>query len=288
MCGARERRPRVVSNSMSLSTRRFPMRNPLRRNKARWTRDRRRAVVSLIGTSQRAEPERLDPCGFGRSPLGRSRRLLHTRGVHRAVTMCGARPYRGDHVHQLLRPSRLARSDFGAESIRELVFGIEDGVVQNMTLVAGMVGASLSNRVIVVAAAINAIAGVLSMSMGTYLSSKAERDVAMAPGRVRGVPERAAAHAPSKDAAVMAGAYAVGALVPLVPFAVGLGGRGSALAVAVVLTGLTLFALGVGKAIVSEQRRLRSGLEMLFLASAAGLGGYMIGVAAGEIFELDL
>lgn len=157
-----------------------------------------------------------------------------------------------------------------------------------MTLVAGMVGASLSNRVIVVAAAINAIAGVLSMSMGTYLSSKAERDVALAPGRAHGAPDRAKDRAPSQDAAVMAGAYAVGALVPLVPFAVGWGSRGAALVVAVVLTGLTLFALGVGKAVVSEQRRLRSGLEMLILASAAGLGGYLIGTAAGEFFGLDL
>ena len=60
------------------------------------------------------------------------------------------------------------------------MFGVEDGVVQNMTLIVGMIGAALSNRIIVIAAAINAIAGVLSMSKGTYLSSKAERDVAIA------------------------------------------------------------------------------------------------------------
>lgn len=73
-------------------------------------------------------------------------------------------------VHALLHPLR--RDRVGPESIREVVFGVEDGVVQNMALIAGMVGAALASFVIVLAGSINAIAGVLSMSMGTYLSSQ--------------------------------------------------------------------------------------------------------------------
>ncbi len=183
-------------------------------------------------------------------------------------------------MHMVLRPSRLS-SSIATGSIRELVFGVEDGVVQNMTLVAGMVGAQLSQHVILLAAGINAIAGVLSMSMGTYLSSKAERDVeTVAGGRV------VRTHTPRRDATVMAAAYAAGAVVPLVPF-VAAAGR-VALLLAVVLTGIALFGLGVLKAVMSHQRRLWAGLEMLLLASAAGLAGYLIGFAAEATFDLDI
>lgn len=173
---------------------------------------------------------------------------------------------------------------FGAESIREIVFGVEDGVVQNLTLIAGMVGGGLSSTVIVFAGAINGIAGVLSMSMGTFLSSKAERDVA---GWQSGPADAQDLH-PGRDAVVMATAYAAGAIVPIVPFALTGLSQAVALAVAVVLALLVLFGLGYGKAIVSHQRRMRSGVEMLVLASLAGVAGYALGAIARGVFGLDV
>lgn len=187
---------------------------------------------------------------------------------------------------RLLRRQRRGQAlPVGPDSIREVVFGVEDGVVQNLTLIAGMVGGGLSSEVIVFAGAINAIAGVLSMSMGTYLSSKAERDVALAVGDGAAIPAEAE---PKKDALVMAAAYAVGALVPIVPFAFGFFSRAVAMGVAVVLALLTLFFLGYGKAVVSHQQRVRSGLEMLVLASAAGLIGFLLGAVARGVFGLDV
>ncbi|MDH3605591.1 MAG: VIT1/CCC1 transporter family protein [Acidimicrobiia bacterium] len=180
---------------------------------------------------------------------------------------------------------RNGRPPVGPESIRELVFGVEDGVVQNLTLIAGMVGGGLSSAVIVFAGAVNAIAGVLSMSMGTYLSSKAEQDVAAAVANGHAPFEQAT---PGRDAAVMAGAYAVGAFVPILPFALSFLDRPVSLGLAVVLALLTLFILGYGKAVVSHQRRVRSGMEMLVLASAAGLLGFLLGALARGVFGLDV
>jgi VIT1/CCC1 family predicted Fe2+/Mn2+ transporter len=180
----------------------------------------------------------------------------------------------------LLAPWRERR--LGPESIREVVFGAEDGLVQNMTLIAGMVGATLSTGVIVLAGVVNTIAGVLSMSMGTFLSSQAERDALLATGRGALV-----VRSPLRDALVMAAAYGVGALVPLAPFAVPLVGRSTAVLAAVALTALGLFALGVLKAAVSGLSRLRAGWQLLALASAAGVGGYLIGVAARSVFGLS-
>jgi VIT1/CCC1 family predicted Fe2+/Mn2+ transporter len=185
-------------------------------------------------------------------------------------------------VHLLLKPLR--RDRLGPESIREVVFGVEDGAVQNTALIAGMVGAGLASSVIVLAGSINAIAGVLAMSMGTYLSSEAERDALLADDSTTGGRLRS----PIRDAFVMAAAYAFGALVPLLPFTLPFVGRGVAIAAAVALAATTLFALGVLKADVSHQPRLRSGVQLLVLASIAGLTGYLLGVAAQAIFGIDV
>ena len=189
-------------------------------------------------------------------------------------------------MHMQLRPSLLHGNEIVARSIREIVFGAEDGAVQNMALIAGMVGAGLANHVIVIAGLINAIAGVLSMSMGTYLSSKAERDALLANADPASVPPRA--FSPGRDAVVMAIAYAAGAVVPILPFVLGFVEPQLALQFAMVATGLILFALGAGKAIVSHQNIVRSGLEMLVLAAAAGFAGYLLGVAVGAIFGIEV
>ena len=178
-------------------------------------------------------------------------------------------------------PMRRAR--LGPESIREIVFGTEDGVVQNMALIAGMVGATLSSGVIVLAGSINAIAGVLAMSMGTYLSSQAERDALLAHnGGVE------AERSPVRDAFVMALAYGIGAFTPLLPFMLPFLNRSLAVWGAVALAGIALFALGAVKAEVSGQDRIRSGVQLLLLASAAGLAGYLIGVAAQAVFAISV
>jgi VIT1/CCC1 family predicted Fe2+/Mn2+ transporter len=167
------------------------------------------------------------------------------------------------------------RRHLGPESIREVVFGVEDGLVQNMTLVAGMAGADLGSGVIVLAGAVNAMAGMLSMSTGTYLSSQAERDALRAAARA-GAVERS----PLRDALVMAFAYGSGALAPLLGFAVPSFG----LVTAIGITAVGLFLLGVFKAHLSGGDPVRSGLQLLLLASAAGWAGYGIGVGAGALF----
>jgi VIT1/CCC1 family predicted Fe2+/Mn2+ transporter len=152
-----------------------------------------------------------------------------------------------------------------------------------MVLIAGMIGAGVSRTLILLAGAINAIAGILSMSVGTLLSSEAERDAL----RAAGAPAEEL-RSPSRDAAVMAGAYAFGAVVPLLPFAAGVIPQSAAVPVAIAATVITLFALGVLKGIVSRGPRVRSGLRLLALATVAGGAGFLIGALAQAVFGLDL
>jgi VIT1/CCC1 family predicted Fe2+/Mn2+ transporter len=63
-------------------------------------------------------------------------------------------------------------------------------------------------------------------------------------------------------------------------------GGASALSAAIVLTALGLFGLGMLKGALSHRGRWRTGAQLLVLASAAGVAGYVIGVAARSVFGL--
>ena len=62
-------------------------------------------------------------------------------------------------------------------SIREVVFGGQDGLISTTTLVAGLAATSSQSHIVFVAGAIAAAAGALSMGVGSYLSSRAQRQV---------------------------------------------------------------------------------------------------------------
>ncbi len=63
--------------------------------------------------------------------------------------------------------------------VREIVFGMNDGLVEVLASVAGIVGIYKSNIVAALAGLIIGISGTLSMSVGAYLSSRSEKDVSL-------------------------------------------------------------------------------------------------------------
>src|SRR5438094_346341 len=62
-------------------------------------------------------------------------------------------------------------------SIREVVFGAQDGLVSTFAVVAGLAAAGVGPLVVLLGGAVSAMAGVLSMSIGTFLSSRAQRQL---------------------------------------------------------------------------------------------------------------
>src|SRR5207302_2179480 len=57
-------------------------------------------------------------------------------------------------------------------------FGLNDGLVSNFSLIAGVSGAALSSRhVVILAGVAGIIAGSSSMAAGAYLSNKSQREV---------------------------------------------------------------------------------------------------------------
>ena len=65
----------------------------------------------------------------------------------------------------------------GAGSIlRDVVFGANDGLVSNVSLVAGVAGASSDPNNVLLAGIAGVVAGAISMGLGAYISTKSERE----------------------------------------------------------------------------------------------------------------
>jgi VIT1/CCC1 family predicted Fe2+/Mn2+ transporter len=61
--------------------------------------------------------------------------------------------------------------------IREVVFGMQDGLISTVGFVAGLHGATADVRLVLLGGIVQMIAGAFSMGAGAYLSTKAEREV---------------------------------------------------------------------------------------------------------------
>jgi rubrerythrin/VIT1/CCC1 family predicted Fe2+/Mn2+ transporter len=62
-------------------------------------------------------------------------------------------------------------------SIREVVFGAQDGLVSTFAVVAGLAAAGMAPLVVLLGGLVSAVAGVLSMSIGTFLAARAQRQL---------------------------------------------------------------------------------------------------------------
>ncbi len=77
--------------------------------------------------------------------------------------------------HRVYRAERHGRWSSGAA--RAAVFGMSDGLVSNLSLVAGVAGASVDRAEVVVVGLAGLVAGALSMAVGEYVSVKANQEL---------------------------------------------------------------------------------------------------------------
>src|SRR5580658_128507 len=62
-------------------------------------------------------------------------------------------------------------------NVREIVFGVQDGVLTTAGVLCGLSGAVSDHKQVVLAALASTAAGALSMAVGAYLGSQAEADI---------------------------------------------------------------------------------------------------------------
>jgi len=197
--------------------------------------------------------------------------------------------------------------------IREVIFGMQDGLVTTATLGAAVASATTGNHTVIIAGLAAALGGTFSMAGGAFLGSRAEREVQEAemsreareieqhPAeelaelieiyRLEGFPYDEAVTmaekelglpaeiiaSPLKDAAAMAGAFAIGGMLPLIPYFIGSGGETTIASVAIAV--VSLFAMGVAKSRLVRRNPIISGLEVAVIGSVVAAIGYLLGSA---------
>lgn len=219
-------------------------------------------------------------------------------------------------------------------ALRAGVFGVNDGLVSNSSLVMGFAGSGAASTTIAFAGLAGLLAGAFSMAAGEYISMRSqreayEREIGLEAMELREDPESeaeelaliyrakgldpvqaggaAAAIMKDRDVALdtMAReelgldpdglgspwsaalsslfAFALGAIVVVLPYLFG-SGR-AALVVAIVLAVLALFAVGAAIGLLNGRGALRPGTRQLVVGGAAALLvfgiGHLIGASAG-------
>ena len=147
-------------------------------------------------------------------------------------------------------------------------------MITTFAVVCGVVGASLSNTVILILGFANLVADGFSMGASNYLSRRSYPDEAQ-----RDAPGVAARH----GVATIAGFVSAG-IVPLVAYLVPLP-DGARFPATIVLALGTLFTVGATRSLVTKLGWLRSGIEMFLVGAAAAVVAYGIGAFAASFTD---
>ena len=231
-------------------------------------------------------------------------------------------------VHPRIPDTPQRRQLEGQRSIRELVFGIQDGILTTLGIATGVGVAEGKNWFVVLSGLLALLSGALSMGVGEYLGSKSEREVVQATIEMEkaemetnpqdefaeqvayyklkgfsaeeahmivtrlaqnpdiylyemmrdefGIDPRIAEEGGLRGSFSMAASFAVGAVLPLVPYFF-TWPASTTLGVSLALAILGLFAVGFYAATLSNRNPWMKGLEIV----AFGMAVFGISWAAG-------
>jgi VIT1/CCC1 family predicted Fe2+/Mn2+ transporter len=230
----------------------------------------------------------------------------------------------------IARRERWHRSDRSG-ALRAAVFGVNDGLVSNTSLVMGFAGSGAARMTILFAGIAGLLAGAFSMAVGEYISMRSqreayEREIALEAEELRDDPEAEAEElaliyrakgleageaqriattimknhdtalstmareelgldpdelgSPWSAAVSSLIAFALGAVVVVIPYLFGSGT--AALVTAIVLAAAALFTVGSALGLLNARAFLRSGARQLLIGGGAALVVYFIGHAVGS------
>jgi vacuolar iron transporter family protein len=154
----------------------------------------------------------------------------------------------------------------------DLVYGANDGIITTFAVVSGVVGADLSERVILILGFANLLADGISMGASNFLSRRSYADAA----------ERADRTEATRHGAATVVGFVTAGTVPLVAYLVPFPDDGR-FALALVLTLATLFVVGASRALITRLGWIRSGLEMLLVGAVAAALAYGVGAFASTL-----
>src|SRR6056297_500794 len=159
----------------------------------------------------------------------------------------------------------------------DLVYGANDGIVTTFAIVSGVIGAALSDRVILALGFASLLADGFSMGTSKYLSERSSREG----GEGRSDPGTAA-----RRGLATFGAFVAAGAVALVAYVLPVADDWRFPAT-IVLSAFTLFGVGSFRAAFSERAWWRAGAEMLAIGAVAAAVAYGVGAGIGSITDAD-
>lgn len=167
----------------------------------------------------------------------------------------------------------MTKKSLTPQLLRAAVYGSNDGIITTFAVVAGVAGANLNTRVILIMGISNLIADGIAMGLGDFLGEKSEQD--MERGTLGRRPKGGIWH----TGLMTFTAFVLVGSAPLLPYFFTLDGEyGSDLFVAsIICTAAALFVVGSLRSIFTRRSWFRSGLEMLFVGALAAGAAFALG-----------
>jgi VIT1/CCC1 family predicted Fe2+/Mn2+ transporter len=167
-------------------------------------------------------------------------------------------------------------ADIARHYIRDVVYGANDGIITTFAVVAGVTGGALSSKAILIVGVANLFADGLSMGVGNYLGIRSHESARAA----LNLPEEEAA--PARHGLATFLAFAIAGALPLLPYAF----EGSAdvrFAFSASFTLAALFVIGSLRSLVTVERWMKAGFEMLLLGAVVAAAAYGSGALAAWV-----
>jgi VIT1/CCC1 family predicted Fe2+/Mn2+ transporter len=164
---------------------------------------------------------------------------------------------------------------FDPRLLKSAVFGANDGIITTFAVVAGVAGAGLSAKIILILGIANMFADALSMGLGDFLGERSEQRL-----RHRQTGSR------TRDGLWRTGlvtfaAFVLAGAMPLLPYFLGfLGVPIPAIyqfELSIIATAFTLFLVGSLRTILTDGAWWKNGLEMLGIGAIAATVAYLLG-----------
>ena len=147
---------------------------------------------------------------------------------------------------------------FSRHYLPDLVYGANDGIITTFAVVFGVIGAALSERVILILGFANLLADGFSMGASNYLARRSNVETTEPNDRTDAL---------RHGAATIVG-FVLAGVIPLVAYLAPIPDA-ARLPAAVGLTAAALFGVGASRSLVTKRGFLRSGGEMLLVGSLA-------------------
>lgn len=103
--------------------------------------------------------------------------LIKVFGTENIHSILSAMKIRGMSVFTHYHSEHRHTNFSSANNIRAAIFGINDGLISNLSLILGVVGAQASEHYILVTGVAGLLAGACSMGAGEYISVRSQREV---------------------------------------------------------------------------------------------------------------